>query len=61
MQCKQCKEAGRTSRVYPGASRRTLVAWQPYYDEAGILHNKDPNKTTTHYSCSNGHEWTETS
>jgi hypothetical protein len=61
MQCKECQESGRTSRVYPGLSTRTMMGWQPYYDEAGVLHNEDPNKTTTHYSCSNGHKWTETS
>lgn len=61
MKCKTCEEEGRVSRVYPDVSIRTLMASQPYYDEQGVLHDNDPNKTTTRYSCSNGHEWTETS
>jgi hypothetical protein len=58
--CNFCREEGRTSKVYPGPSSQTAVAWQPFYDEEGVFHNKDPNKRTTHYTCSNGHEWSET-
>ena len=60
MKCTTCVSEGRESRVYPGMSTRTLAAWQPFYDEAGVLHNDDPNKTTTEYTCSNGHKWKET-
>ena len=57
--CPQCKEAGLKSEVYPGAGRTTLMGWQPYYDEEGKYHSHDPNTTTIHFQCSNGHSWIE--
>lgn len=55
MICSKCKEEGRTSRVYGGGGFKTLMGWQPYYDEKGVLHSHDPNKETMGYKCSNGH------
>ncbi len=58
--CLECQKLGKRSLIYIGMSTRTLLAWQPYYDEDGVLHDNDPNKTTTHYSCSEEHKWMET-
>lgn len=58
MKCPTCKDLGVKSRVYPGMSYATCMGWQPYYDEDGQYHSHDPNTTTTDYTCSNGHEWT---
>ena len=55
MRCKECEKQGLKSKVYPGTSWCTCLAWQPYYDEDGKYHNKNPNTTTTTYRCSNGH------
>jgi hypothetical protein len=57
MQCPICSSAGQSSKVYPGATFVTAMAWQPYYDEAGKYHDHDPNGNTTHYRCSLGHEF----
>ncbi len=57
--CPECQELGKRSFVYIGMSTRTLLSWQSYYDTDGILHDDDPNKISTHYSCSEGHRWTE--
>ena len=57
MKCPQCVTEGKRSVVYPGMRWTTLMASAPYYDEAGNYVANDPNTTTTHYSCSEGHEW----
>ena len=59
MKCPFCEKEGKVSRVYVGASESTLLAWTPYYDEEGNYHSNNPNRITTRYSCSNGHEWSE--
>ncbi len=61
MKCPTCVELGLRSRVTPGAGQRTLMYCPPFYDEDGVLHSHDANTTTTPYSCSNGHQWVETS
>ena len=60
MICPQCKKLGKRSRVYCGVSIVTCIGYTPYYDEDGNYHQNDPNKTTTEYSCSHGHFWSET-
>lgn len=55
--CPVCVQQGRKSCVYQGGSTCTLMGWTPYYDEDGVWHNENPNVTTTHWSCSNGHTW----
>ena len=59
MICPVCKQEGKESRVTPGGARRTLMGWSPgYYDERGNwVPQRDPNWTTTDYSCSNGHRF----
>jgi len=59
MICPECKAQGLESRVYVGISSTTLMYCQPFYDEKGEYHHHDFNTTTTPYSCSNGHEWSE--
>lgn len=61
MICPECQKEGKKSMVYPGVSSTTLMYCAPFYDEKGEFHNHDSNITTTPYSCSNGHEWTEKS
>jgi hypothetical protein len=59
--CPECQKEGQRSKVYIGATSVTLMAVHRYYDEDGDLHVDDPNKMTTTYSCSNGHQWREVS
>jgi len=59
MKCKECINEGKKSRISPGMSSTTLAYYQPYYDEDGKYHHHDANITTTEYSCSNGHRWSE--
>jgi len=61
MKCPVCEKENLKSRVYPGVSMRTLMYCTPYYDEDGNYHSHDSNTTTTNYSCSNGHQWSESS
>ena len=57
--CPQCKKEGKKSMVYPYVAFKTLMYCAPFYDPEGRFHIHDSNVTTTEYSCSNGHEWTE--
>lgn len=59
VKCPICNIQGKQSRVYPGGTGGTLMGHQPYYDEAGIYHNHDPNTQVQCFSCSNGHKWQE--
>lgn len=61
MICKQCKEEGKQSIVYPGMSTQTCMSYYPFYDENGVYHHHDGNTIFYDYKCSNGHEFTETS
>ena len=49
MICEQCREQGLKSKVFPGTTFVTAMAWQPYYDEDGNYVNNDPNVHTTDY------------
>jgi hypothetical protein len=57
--CQECKKEGKKSRVYVGGGMTTLMGVSSFYDEEGRYHMHDPNTTTTDFSCSNGHRWTE--
>ena len=59
MICPECKEQGLRSCVTPGAGTSTLMYCPGYYDEDGRYHSHDLNTSSTSYSCSNGHRWTE--
>lgn len=61
MICKQCRDEGKLSKVFPGCGTRTLMNCPTFYDEQGKFHDHDSNTTTMDYSCSNGHRWTERS
>lgn len=59
--CEKCKNEGLKSTIQaPMYGTTTLLAYSPgYYDEDGIYHpNKNPNRTTYTYTCSNGHTFT---
>jgi hypothetical protein len=59
VKCSECQMMGMKSRVYQGITTMTLLYCQPYYDELGnIVYPPSPNKGTTTYRCSNGHNWT---
>lgn len=60
MKCPKCVKAGKKSIVYEGGTVSTLMYSPPFYDEDGEYHAHDNNSHTTSYSCSNGHQWTET-
>ena len=57
VRCPECVKAGKRSRVTVGASSSTLLGAPPFYDEEGRYHSPDPNVTTTQYTCSEGHKW----
>ena len=59
MKCPECIKEGKTSTVYVGAMRKTLMYCQPFYDKEGKYHNHDSNTTFSDYTCSNGHSGTE--
>ena len=59
MKCPECEKLGLKSKIFVGASSSTLLAAMPYYDEEGNYHYNDLNTTSTSYTCSNGHSWTE--
>jgi hypothetical protein len=61
MKCPVCAKKGLKSRVYPRGSESTCMGYFPYYDEEGVHHCHDGNSVTSYYSCSEGHEWRETS
>lgn len=61
MKCPACIEKELKSRVYVGMSTSTLMYCTPYYDEDGEYHSHDSNTHATNYSCSNGHDWIESS
>lgn len=61
MICPECKAENKKSRVYAGPSSSTCMHCAPYYDEDGKHHYHDINTSSTSYSCSNGHEWSESS
>lgn len=58
--CPKCREQGLKSIVEPGMRTTTLMVIHEWYDEEGDYHVEDPNTTSTSYSCSNGHQWSET-
>ncbi len=59
MKCPECITENKKSQVRPGMSTVTAAYYQPYYDEDGKYHHHDRNTTTTEYSCSNGHNWSD--
>lgn len=59
MKCPVCEEKKMKSCVYIGHSMSTLMYCTPYYDEEGLYHHHDSNTSTTTYTCSVGHAWSE--
>lgn len=58
MKCPTCVTEGKRSRVTPHGRVTTAAAGRTYYDEDGVLHSHDPNRTDSNYSCTYGHRWT---
>lgn len=59
MKCPECEKEGKKSCVYIGGTFVTLMSVFSYYDEDGNHHTHNPNTSTTNYSCSNGHKWSD--
>lgn len=59
MICPTCKKEGKKSKVFIGVGMTTMLYCQPFYDEDGKYHHHDLNTTTTQYTCSNKHHWSE--
>ncbi len=56
MKCPKCVELGERSTLHvSGGGFSTLVGFQPHYDEDGVSHSHNPNKTSSLGKCSNGH------
>lgn len=53
--CSCCKVVGLRSRVEVGMCQTTAMAWTPYYNDDGRLHDHDPNITECEWRCCNGH------
>lgn len=58
MKCPECEQNGDVSKLFAVGETKTMLGWNPYYDEEGVYHAHDPNRTTVHYRCSNGHSFT---
>jgi hypothetical protein len=57
MICPKCQAEGKTSKIYGGFGiSMTCVGFQPYYDEDGKYHYRNPNAGTSEYTCTNGHK-----
>ena len=63
MICTECHENGIRSTVRSaGGGWVTLMGGgEPWWDEDGVRHKHDPNRATTPFACSNGHQWGESS
>lgn len=61
MKCPTCVAQGERSFVYPGSTSTTALGFQQFYDEEGVWHVHDPNRSTTSYSCSRSHTWDQVS
>ena len=60
MKCPKCIEEGKRSVVTQGLSSTTLMYIPIQYDEDGKrMQSSIQNTSTTEYSCSNGHRWSE--
>lgn len=59
MKCPECITEGKKSKIFPGMSTVTAMYCAPFYDEDGKYHHHDLNTTTTSYSCSEGHDWSD--
>jgi hypothetical protein len=59
MKCPECINEGKKSKVFPGMCTVTAMYCAPFYDEDGKYHHHDSNITTTAYSCSEGHDWSD--
>ena len=60
MKCPECEEQGLRSIVHGGDyCTRTLMYCPTYYDEDGKFVPNKCNTCTCGYTCSNGHEWSE--
>jgi hypothetical protein len=55
--CETCATEGQKSIVTSGGACTTLMGFQSYYDEEGVFHSHDPNRTTADFRCSRGHAW----
>lgn len=64
MKCPECIKQGLRSRVKPDLTPKirhaVYIIVKTYWDEDGVYHSHDPEITTTHYLCSNGHEFSKT-
>jgi hypothetical protein len=57
MKCPECVREGERSRVGSHGATRTAMGVERFWDEDGVAHVHDPNKTTESFSCSRGHRW----
>lgn len=61
MKCPECIKQGLRSTVRNLGSMKTLMSFEPWYDEDGNYHSHDGNRIQTGYKCANDHVWsTET-
>lgn len=61
MKCPVCEQQGKKSTLRGGGSFTTCMCGETYWDEDGKYHNHDPNRISTGYHCSNGHEFSVSS
>lgn len=61
MKCSVCVSEGKKSTIRGGITRTSAAYCAPFYDEDGKYHHHDRNRRTAHYTCSNGHSWSEVS
>lgn len=59
--CPECQAAGKKSIITCHGGSATAMYAPPFYDKEGRYHQHDPNTYTQNYTCSEGHEWAESS
>lgn len=58
MKCAECVSDGKTSKVYQGYGvTMPMGGPQFFWDEKGVQHIHDGDKTSWNYTCSEGHSF----
>lgn len=59
MKCPQCVQQNERSCCFQGnrTSSTAMGGVQRYWDEGGVYHNHNPNRSTGYFHCSRGHRW----
>lgn len=58
MRCAECVAEGKSSKVYAGYGvTMPMGGAQTFWDERGVMHIHDGDRTSWNYTCSEGHKF----